>query len=207
MEIPAREFKISRRCWLMAGLATPLLRAWAQDPLKVQYDGDNLHVAAPTLHFLNGQPLERLKDGDVVAYVAQLELFSDDKSQLVKLQKGRFVVSWDLWEEKYSVTQLGSSPRAAERLSANAAEEWCLSQMVIPTLNLAPDRFYWLRFNLRTGSPRDFAAEDKAGISFRGLIEALGRRNSPEIHWGPFESRLRLSDLPRMAGGRRSRLG
>jgi hypothetical protein len=184
----------------MAGLATPLLRAWGADSLKVQYDGDNLHVAAPTLHFLNGKPLERLKDGDVVAYVAQMDLYNDEKSLIIKQQKGRFVVSWDLWEERYSVTQLGNSPRKAERLTAIAAEEWCLSQMVIPTLNLAPDRYYWVRFNLRTGSPRDFAAEDQSGISFRGLIEALSKKNSPEIHWGPFEARVRLTDLPRMAG-------
>ncbi|MCU1235724.1 MAG: hypothetical protein JWP63_3691 [Candidatus Solibacter sp.] len=206
MDIPAREIKISRRSWLLAGLATSLLRALAAETLKVQYDGDNLHVAVPTLHFLTGKPLERLKDGDVVAYVAQIELFNDDRSLVVKQQKGRFVVSWDLWEATYSVTQLGSSPRTAERLSAVAAEEWCLNQMAIPTLNLAPDRFYWLRFNLRTGSPRDFAAEDQPGISFRGLIDALSKKNSPEIHWGPFEARVRLTDMPRM-GGRGSRNG
>jgi hypothetical protein len=200
MEFPPREIKISRRSWLLAGLMTPLLRGEAADPLKVQYDGDNLHVAVPSLHFLNGKPLERLKDGDVVAYIAQIELLNEDRSALLKLQKGRFVVSYDLWGEKYSVTQLGSSPHNVEGLSATAAEAWCLNQMVIPTLSLAPDRYYWLRFNLRTGNPRDFAAEDQVGISFRGLIELLSRKNSPEIHWGPFEARVRLTDLPRMAG-------
>ena len=50
-------------------LRLPLFSARAADPLKVIYDGDNLHVAAPNLHFLTGKPLERLKYGDVVAYV------------------------------------------------------------------------------------------------------------------------------------------
>jgi len=200
MDIPSREVKISRRSWLLAGLATPLLRAWGADPLKVQYDGDNLHIAAPTLHFLNGKPLERLKDGDVVAYVAQVELWSDDRSAVLKQQRGRFVVSYALWEEKFSVTQLGSSPRTVEGLSATGAEVWCLNQMAIPTLNLEPERYYWLRFNLRTGNPRDFAAEDQVGISIHRLIEILSRKNAPEIHWGPFEARVRLTDLPRMAG-------
>jgi hypothetical protein len=200
MNFPQREMKISRRNWLLAGMAAPFLRAWGGETLTVQYDGDNLHVAVPALHFLNGKPLERLKDGDVVAYVAQLELLSDDRSALLKVQKGRFVVSFALWEEKYSVTQLGSSPRTVEGLSATEAEIWCLNQMAIPTLNLVPNHYYWLRFNLRTGSPRDFAAEDQVGISFRGLIELLSRKNSPEIHWGPFEARVRLTDLPRMAG-------
>ena len=200
MDIPARETKISRRSWLLAGFATPLLRALAADPLKVQYDGDNLHVAIPSLHFLAGPSLERLKDGGVVAYVAQIDLLDDTRSVVVKQHKGRFVVSYALWEEKFSVTQLGSSPRNVEGLSATAAEAWCLNQLAIPTLNLASDRYYWLRFNLRTGNPRDFAAEDEVGISIHRLIEILSRKNSPEVHWGPLEARVRLADLPRMAG-------
>ena len=200
MAFPPWERKISRRGWLLAGIATPLLRGWAAETLQVQYDGDNLHVAVPSLHFLNGKPLERLQDGDVVAYVAQLELLNEDRSALLKTQKGRFVVSFALWEQKYSVTQLGATPRTVEGLTATGAEIWCLNQMAIPTLTLVPNRYYWLRFNLRTGSPRDFAAEDQTGISFHRLIEILSRKNSPEIHWGPFEARVRLTDLPRMAG-------
>ena len=200
MHIAAREIKISRRSWLLAGLAAPFLRALAAEPLKVQYDGDNVHIAAPGLHFLEGRPLERLKDGDVAAYIAQIDLLDEARSVVVKQQKGRFVVSFDLWEEKFSVTQLGSSPRMVERLSARAAEAWCLNQLAIPTLNLAPDRYYWLRFNLRTGNPLDFAAEDEVGISIHRLIDVLSRKNAPEVHWGPLEARVRLADLPRMAG-------
>jgi len=200
MHIAARETKISRRSWLLAGLAAPLLRAWAADPLKVQYDGDNVHVVVPGLHFLAGRPLERLKDGDVVAYIAQIDLLDESRSAVLKQQKGRFVVSFALWEEKFSVTQLGNTPRTVEGLSAAAAEAWCLNQLVISTLSLAPDRYYWLRFNLRTGNPRDFAAEDEVGISIHRLIDILGRKNAPEVHWGPFEARVRLADLPRMAG-------
>ena len=206
MQIPERETKISRRRWLLAGLATPLLRAWAADPLKVQYDGDNLHVAAPNLHFLTGAPLKRLTDGDVVAYIAQLELLSESREDVLKQQRGRFVVSYALWEEKFSVTLLGSSPRTVEGLSTSAAEAWCVNQLAIPTLNLSPDRYYWLRFAVRTGNPRDFANDDQTGISLKRLIDALSRKPSPVTNWGPFEARVRLADLPRMAG-RGSKLG
>ena len=200
MDIPAWEIKISRRSWLIAGMATPLLHALAADPLKVQYDGDNVHVAALSLHFLQGRSMERLKDGDVVAYIAQVDLLDDSRTLVLKQQKGRFVVSYALWEEKFSVTQLGPTPRSVEGLSAVAAEAWCLNQLAIPTLNLSPDRYYWLRLNLRTGNPRDFTAEDSVGISIHSLIDYLSRKNSPEIHWGPLETRVRLADLPRMAG-------
>ena len=52
------------------------------------YDGDNLHVAAPTLHFLTGKPLERLKYGDVVAYVLQLELLNESRTAVAAAAEG-----------------------------------------------------------------------------------------------------------------------
>jgi hypothetical protein len=210
METRSREIKISRRSWLLAGLTVPLFSARAAEPMKVIYDGDNLRVAVPTLHFLAGKPLERLKYGDVVAYVAQLELLNDARTTLVRPQKGRFVVSYALWEEKFSVTQLGSTagstPRTVEGLSALAAESWCFENLTMSTQGLEPNQYYWLRLELRTGTARDFAEETKIGISIHDLIEFLGRKNTEITHWGPLETRVRLVDLPRLAG-RGSRLG
>jgi len=204
MKTRSRETKISRRSWLLAGLTVPLFSARAADSMKVMYDGDNLHVAAPTLHFLTGKPLERLKYGDVVAYVAQLELLNESRTAVVRPQKGRFVVSYALWEEKFSVTQLGSTPggtpRTAEGLSMAAAETWCFDNLTMSTLGLAPNLYYWLRLELRTGTARDFAEETKIGISIHDLIDLLGRKNTEVTHWGPLETRVRLADLPRMAG-------
>ena len=188
----------------MAGLTVPLFSARAADAMKVIYDGDNLRVAVPTLHFLAGKPLERLKYGDVVAYVAQLELLNEARTVVVRPQKGRFVVSYALWEEKFSVTQLastpGSAPRTVEGLSATAAEAWCFDNLTMSTLGLAANLSYWLRLELRTGSARDFADEDKIGISIKDLIDLLGRKNTEVTHWGPLETRVRLADLPRMPG-------
>jgi hypothetical protein len=210
MKTRLRETRISRRSWLLAGLTVPLFSARAADSMRVTYDGDNLHVAAPTLHFLEGKPLERLKYGDVVAYVAQLELFNESRTAVVRPQKGRFVVSYALWEEKFSVTQLGSTPgstpRTVEGLSMVAAETWCFDNLTMSTLGLEHNLYYWLRLELRTGTERDFADETKIGISIHDLIEFLGRKNTEVTHWGPLETRVRLADLPRMAG-RGSRIG
>ena len=204
MQPRSRETRISRRCWLLAGLTAPLFSARAADSMKVMYDGDNLHVAAPTLHFLAGKPLERLKYGDVVAYVAQLELLDESRTAVLRPQKGRYVVSYALWEEKFSVTQLGSTPggaaRTAEGLTAAAAETWCFNNLTMSTLGLAPNLYYWLRLELRTGTERDFADEAKIGISIHDLIDFLGRKNTEITHWGPLETRVRLADLPRLAG-------
>jgi hypothetical protein len=126
----------------------------------------------------------------------------------VRPQKGRFVVSYALWEEKFSVTQLVSTPgstpggaaRTVEGLSAAAAETWCFDNLTMSTLGLAPNLYYWLRLELRTGTARDFADETKIGISLHDLIDLLGRKNTEITHWGPLETRVRLADLPRMAG-------
>jgi len=47
---------------------------------------------------------------------------------------------------------------------------------------------------------RDFADESKIGISIHDLIEFLGRKNTEITQWGPLETRVRLADLPRLAG-------
>ena len=204
MKTRPRETMCSRRSWLLAGLTVPLFSARAADSMKVLYDGDNLHVAAPNLHFLAGQPLERLKYGDVVAYVAQLELLNEARTAVVRPQKGRFVVSYALWEEKFSVTQLGNTPgspvRTVEGLSLAATETWCFDNLTMSTLGLERNLYYWLRLELRTGTARDFADETKIGISIHDLIDLLGRKNTEVTHWGPLETRVRLADLPRLAG-------
>ena len=73
---------VSRRSLLLAGFAIPLFSARAAQLLQIQYDGDSLRVAVPTLHILTGGPLESLKDGSSVAYLAQLDLLSEDRAQI-----------------------------------------------------------------------------------------------------------------------------
>ena len=72
-----------------------------------------------------------------------------------------------------------------EGLSAAAAEAWCLDNLAISTLGLAPDRPFWLRFELRTGS-RSATSRLKTSRHqhSRGLIEIFSRKNEPEIRTG-----------------------
>ena len=129
MKARARENLVSRRSWLLAGLTASLSAAFEDQQLQVRFDGDTVRVAAPSLHFLSGKPLDRLKDGDAVAYLANLELLDETKSASLRRQRGRFVVSYALWEEKFSVTQLASTPVTVEDLPMRAAEAWCLDRL------------------------------------------------------------------------------
>ena len=144
MAQPSRESRaaagISRRGWLIAGLAIPLLRARAAAKLSVEYDGDLLYPVAPSLHFLTGKVLDRLRDSaDTQAFISQLTLFYED-GEAVRQKRARFVVSYSLWEEKFKVAIPDSAARSAAGLSAAQAEAWCLENVAISSSGLAPDK-------------------------------------------------------------------
>jgi hypothetical protein len=197
----ARETLVSRRSWLLAGLTVSLSRAFEDNPLQLRYDGDTVRVAASSaLHFLTGKALARLQDGDAVAYLANLELLDATRTVTMRQQKGRFVVSYALWEERFSVTQLANKPVTVDGLSMQATESWCLDSVAISTLGLDPARYYWLRFDIRTANATEIAAEGPAGLSVKDLVKWLGRKPSEQTQWGPLERRVRLADLPRTPG-------
>ena len=198
---------MSRRSWLVAGFTVPLFRAQAAPRLNVSFDGDNLHVAAPQLHFLTGQPLGRLRDGATVVFLSQLTLLREDHVSVFRKVLDRLTVSYDVWEEKFRVT-LGSSGPSASRLSAAAAETWCLDNLAISALGLSPERPFWLRFELRAEDPRNLSSVlGASGISLTGMIEIFSRKpRGDEQPWSLEAGPLRLSDL-RTASGRRRRNG
>jgi hypothetical protein len=203
MTVPARGWQISRRRWLLAGFTASLSPTRGAQPIDVTFDGDDLHVSAPSLHFLVGKPLERLKDAATVVFLSQLTLFSQNHDSVIRRVPSRFVVSYDLWEEKFSVTQLGSVPRSTPHLlSASDAEAWCLDGMAISASGLPPDRPFWLRLELRPAGQKDLAGgAGEPGLNLRSLIELFSRRSGPdELSWTREAGPLRLADLPRTMG-------
>jgi hypothetical protein len=197
MALDAR-VKISRRSWLLAGLAIPLfrVRAAAVEPLTVSFDGDNLHFTAPRLHFLSGKPLTRLKEGATVVFLSQLTL-RDDRG-LIRHAHERLNVSFDVWEEKFNVV-LAEDRHSKLGLTQAAAEAWCFDNLVISALALEPTRPFWLHFDLRVATERELAAlVSGPGLSFRNLIEYFGRKaGADEPSWVGEAGPLRLTDLPR----------
>ena len=191
---------ISRRSWLLAGLTVPLLKARGTGNLILTFDGDDLHVAAPQLHFLSGRPLSRLRDGATVVFISQLTIFRDDRGTVWRHAPERLTVSYDVWEEKFSVI-LGTTNRRASRLSAPATEAWCLNNLAISALGLAPERPFWFRLELRTADPKDLSAVvGEPGISIRGLIELFSRKpGADQDEWTLNAGPLRLANLPRIS--------
>jgi hypothetical protein len=204
MALPARELRISRRSWLLAGLGIGVSRLRAAEALEVSFDGDNLRVAAPGLHFLTGKPLARLKDAATVTFHSQITLFSDTQGTVFKRSPiERLVVSYDLWQEKFSVTIPGGGKRSILNVSAQQAESWCLENLAISAMGVAPDRRYWLQFDLHTTDRRDFGSVMGDGLSLIGLVDILSRKpGAGDLSWTRRHGPFRLLDLPRTPSGR-----
>ncbi len=196
--------KISRRRWLLAGLAAPLFRLRAAASLSVSFDGDNVHVSAPDLHFLSGKPLQRLKDAASVVFLSKITIFSDDRGTVFRQAPERLIVSYDLWEEKFAVTMPGAGPRSQSNLTAAQAEAWCMENLAVNAAGLAPDRPFWLRLELRSTSQREMArVVGDSGISISGLIEIVSRKpGADDTYWSRSAGPFRLSNLPRITAGR-----
>jgi hypothetical protein len=204
---PARDNRISRRSWLLAGLVVPLSRAAAvAETLHVSFDGDNIHVSTPGLHFLTGKPLERLHNTDTVVFLSQITVYSDAYYTVFRRLPERVIVSWDLWEEKFAVAIPGPAARSRSHLAAAEAEAWVIDNLAISALGMDPSRQFWLKFELHTADRRDVSKLlGDSGISVSGLIEMLTReRGLEESYFTRTAGPLRLMDLPRTPRGPRN---
>jgi hypothetical protein len=181
-----------------------VFRARAANGLSIAYYGDDLHPVVPNLHLLTGKPLDRLKDAEKVVFASWLSLFTIDQSVAFRQALARFVVSYDIWEQKFKVTIPGPAPRSRDNLTDAQAEAWCLENLAISASGLPADQPFFLRLELRTEQRRELASVlADPGISLvKPFVELFSRKPRPdEPHWGPFESgRLRLSELVRMPG-------
>jgi len=191
-----------RICRLAVGVCLFLSSVGSAEHLNVTWDGDDLRVAAPEMNFLSGPPLDRLKDGAAVVFLTQLTLTTDDFKTNLRRKPERFVFSYDLWEEKFSVTKLGEGQRTAAHLSLAAAEAWCLENVAISTSDLPQDRPFWLRFDMHAAEPKDEAAViGESGLNLTRLIELFSRRpRDQQPQWSAQAGPLRLMDLRRLVG-------
>lgn len=172
----------------------------AQD-LAVHLDGDYLRVSLPHIDFLQGKPLNRLKDGGSVAFIGLVTITSTPTSLThITQSAARFALSYDILEEKFSVTKIGqNSRRSQSHLTAQAAELWCLDNLGIDRSELPPDQPFYVNLDLQLEDPRDAPRiVDDAGISLLGLVERLGRPGrSAQPRWQKSSGPYRLDDLKR----------
>jgi hypothetical protein len=157
--------------------------------LAVRLDGDFLHVSAPNFSFLREKSLERLKDGASVAFIAQLTVSSSPNYVMGDARTvARFAVSYDIWEERFSVTKIGEHPdqkRTVSHLPGPAAESWCLESLAINRSDLPADRPFYVTLDLRVEDPRDQSGViNDTGISIARMVEVFSRpAREKQVRW------------------------
>lgn len=165
--------------YLSAAALAACLCVLAQD-LTVRRAADALLVSAPRLHFLTGKPLERMRNGASVTYDMQLSVLNESRQLVLRRGFERFVVSYDLWEEKFSATRMRTARTSASHLSAEAAESWCLDRLSVPVGGLGTDKPVIVRLDIRAQESKDRrASDDDTGISLGRLIEIFSRAGNP----------------------------
>jgi len=194
-----RTLRLARRRLLAAAVACLPLSAQTLIP---RLTNDHLHVSAPQLHFLTGKLLERLHNGAPVAIALQLVLTPEGALAPAARDVARFVLSYDLWEEKFAVTRLGRPAGSVSHLTAEAAEAWCVEALSLPVAGLDPGKPFRLKLEGRLEAPREEAGlETEAGVSLARLVELFSRRSRQrEERWSAQAGPVRLADLRKSSG-------
>src|SRR5579884_1416441 len=195
--------------WLAVSFLCGLVFAmWAEERTLHSHNGE-LRVTAPRLHFISGAALERLKNGAAVSDDFQLSLASGSRGNVVSRAIQRFVVSYDLWEEKYSVTKLKPSSmrgleapppnerRSASHLSSEAAEAWCVDHIAVPLSGVSATDPVWVRLDIRTADQADPPSLfGESGVALSRLIEIFSRpARSDQQHWSAETGPVRLNEV------------
>jgi hypothetical protein len=157
--------------------------------------GDALHVKAPAFSFIEGQVLAWLRDGRSVHLDFELNVLARQGGSPVAQDRQSFVMSFDLWEERFAVTRVGTPPRSVSHLTSRNAEAWCLEHVTVPVGRLGSlgrDAPLWVRLAYRVQSPvSELSPEDERVSSLERLIGILGRRRQDgtlgkSMEAGPF---------------------
>ncbi len=203
--------EVTRRTFLFlfapaAGLA--IARSQRDELLDVRLDGEILRITAPKFHFITGKPLQRLHDGAPVPFAIQLSVKLDPAASPLYRDIQRFVMSYDLWEQKFSVTRLGPGHRTTSHATAAGAEAWCISEMAVAPKGVAAAQPFWVRLEVRAEDPVNRAAAESDSMTLARLIDLFSRRSRGEERlWNAEAGPFRLTDLKRGHSAFRERLG
>ena len=188
---------VSRREWFFLTMATPLAKGFSAQPLVVRLDGDYLHFNAPQLRLVNSTMLERLHDGASVAFLGQVSLSLDGNLTVADRSVARFALSYDIWEEKFSVTRIQQTRRVASHLSLDSAQSWIVENLTLSAGSIPREGPFWLRFEIRVEDPNDaLGVVGESGINLTKLVEIFSRPpRTTQPRWSFDAGPLRMSQL------------
>ncbi len=167
---------VRRRVLLFALLSVTLTATALGQTLKVRVERDQLRVTDSQLRFLTGRPLDRLHNGATVTYALQLTIRNEKSGRVSSRLTQRFAFSYDLWEEKFTVTRLDSPARSASNLSIAKAQAWCLDNLAIPVAELPRDRPFWVMVEFESEETQ-YPDKEASSLTLSSLIDIFSRRS------------------------------
>lgn len=155
----------------------------AAQSLTVRAAGDMLQVRGSGLRLIESAVAEHLKDGRSVRVDFEMTILDKAQGAAVTQNRQSFVLSFDLWEQRYAVTRTGAAPRSISHLTARDAEAWCVENLSIPLTALgrfARELPFWVRLEFRVQDQPPSPADTESPFALRTLIEVFSRRGSQQ---------------------------
>ena len=185
---------VTRSPWALVAIALvagPVLLV-AQSFAVLAQEGA-LHLRNPQLRFIEGPISERLQEGRTVRIDFEVTVLEKAQGPSVAKAQHSFNLSFDLWEQRFAVTQIGNSPRSISHLTARAAEGWCFDNLTVPLAALgrfARDPF-WVRVEYRVPERTPATDAEESTFTLRTLIDVFSRRRDDReqrksVEAGPF---------------------
>ena len=173
----------ARRLALLALLVTASPVGLAGQSLTVRTMSEALHIRVSGWRMIHGPVLKRLKDGRSVQLEFELTVLERPDGPVVVRTQHRFNVSFDLWEERFAVSRIGTPARSISHLTAPETEAWCLENITVPMAGLgrfARDTPFWLQLAYQVQDPpTSNPNEPTSGL--RRLIDVFSRRDESAV--------------------------
>lgn len=188
---------VRRRVILATAVACSAL-ALSPQRILPRLNSDRLQVTPLDLHFLTGKALSRLHDGSAVPFAFRLSVSTNQwATPALETSLARFIISYDLWAERFKVVQqFGGTRRAVANLTPSAAEAWCISQMGVSLANVPADKDLWMRLDIRAEDPMPRSPVSDAGFTLATLIDIFSQKARPEVQeWNAETAPFRLNNL------------
>ena len=197
--MPLRVRRQPSLAWVPATLALVLSPGLSSQELSPQWDGKELRVSS-RLQFLTGRNLEAVRNGRAVPFDIQLSLLRG--VSILTRTVERFLISYDLWEEKFSVTRLSrdqSPRRQVSHLAQSDVSAWCFDNIALPTAEVDPEAAVTVHVEVRAGEERASSPLlGEPGVSLTALIEIFSRpARAKQQKWNLDQGPIRLKDIRR----------
>ena len=184
--------------WMVLAFLSGFALAMFAEELVLSWRDNRLEFSAPRVHFLGGKPLDLLHNAEQVPFDFQLTLWSKNRNSVLQRFTDRFVVSYDLWEEKFRVVKTQSPRKNRRAFDGRRRGDLVLASDFRPAIGESADAG---RIGAASGQGWKFAPRTvrigplfgrpitDAGISLSSLIEIFSRPpQSQQSRWGPYEA-------------------